>query len=476
MVWSLQVSGERIYAEAFTGIYFSDDEGSSWTQLNFGQSQSQLYSLSVCKNKLFIADDSGRSVVSLDNGLTWKSITLPGVYSDFFSPFIMINDQYLFVCGYMNPVYRASIGSPTQWEYNWLSACLVDQWVLSGNKIWASTTNGVYFTDNSGESWSRAGLAGKTLDALYADDTCLVAAVNAEQVMYTKDGGSHWSALNRGLEGVAVTCFSRNNKNIFCGSDKGVYYWNTPFYTWQSIGLTGNRINCLEFKKDSLFAGTENDGLWFTKDKGSSWGKMKLDLQNQGINDLSIANGSIAVATWEGLFLSHDSGLSWTQNLTSFDYRLILSTEIVNDICFAGTHKYGVFVSSLNNNNWEEMNSGLLVTGIEDMKSSADRVYLRSYSNGLWYSSIPIINGSGEVSQANHFKIYPNPVTDKVWIGSLSGSEELTLSVYGINGICLSVKRIRANTQQDLSNLPQGVYWLVIRNSEEKITTRVIKI
>jgi len=475
IVWSLQVSGERIYAETFTGIYFSVDEGSNWTQLNFGQSQSQLYALSVCKNKLFIVDDSGRSVISTDNGLTWKSITLPGVYSDFFSPFIMINDQHLFVSGYMNPVYRAPIGSPAQWEYNWLSSCLVDQWVLSGNKIWASTSQGVYFTDNSGESWSRAGLAGKTLDALYADDTCLVAAVNSEQVMYTKDGGSHWSALNRGLEGVTITCFSRNNKNIFCGSDHGVYYWNRPVLTWQSIGLTENRITCLEFKKDSLFAGTEEDGLWFTKDKGSSWGKINLDLQYQNINNLSIVNGSIAVATWEGLFLSNDSGLSWTQELTSSDNRVILSVEIVNDICLAGTDANGVFVSSLVNNNWDEMNSGLPVIYIEDIKSSADRVYLKSYANGLWYSSIPIINGSGEESLQNHFKIYPNPVTDKVWIGSLSGSEELTLTVYGINGICLSEKRIRANTQQDLSNLPEGIYWLVIRNSEEKITARVIK-
>lgn len=474
-VYSLQISGERIYAETFTGIFFSTDEGLNWIPLDYGQNQTEGQVLSVYQNKLFIVDYTGRSVVSTDNGSIWKSITLPGGTASFFLPAIMINDQHLFVSDFMGPIYRASIGSPTQWEHNSLSSCLVDQWVLSGDKIWASTSKGVYFTDNSGESWSRAGLSGKTLDALYIDDTCLVAAVMSEQVMYTKDSGSHWSALNRGLEGVTISCFCRNNKNIFCGSDHGVYFWNRPVLTWQSIGLTGNRITCLEFKKDSLFAGTEEDGLWFTKDKGSSWGKINLDLQYQNINDLSIVNGSIAVATWEGLFLSNDSGLSWTQELTSSDKRVILSAEIVDGICLAGTVANGVFVSSLVNKNWEEMNSGLPVIYIEDIKSSADRVYLKSYTNGLWYSSIPIINGSGEESLQNHFKIYPNPVTDKVWIGSLSGSEELTLTVYGINGIFLSEKRIRANTQQDLSNLPDGIYWLVIRNSEEKITVRVIK-
>jgi len=475
LVYSLQVSGERIYAQTFTGIYFSADEGSTWTQLDDGLSQSQLCAFSVCKNMLFIADDSGRSVVSIDNGLTWKSITLPGVYSDFFTPFIMINAQYLFVCGYMNPVYRASIDSPAHWEHNWLSNCLIDRWVILGDKIWASTSNGVYFTDNSGESWSSAGLSGKTLDALYADDTCLVAAVNSEQVMYSKDGGSHWSALNRGLEGVAIICFTRNNNNIFCGTDHGVYFWNRPVLTWQSIGLSGNRINCLAFKKDSLFGGTEEDGLWFTKDQGSSWKKINIDLQYQNISDLSIVNGSIAVVSWEGLFLSHDSGLSWTRELTSMDNLFILSTEIVKDICFAGTVEKGVFVSSLATRNWEEMNAGLPVTYIEDIKSTADHVYLKSSSLGIWYSSIPVINGSGEESIQNGFKIYPNPVTDKVWIGSLSGSEELTLTVYGINGICLSEKQVRANSEQDLSNLPKGIYWLVIQNSEKRITTRVVK-
>jgi photosystem II stability/assembly factor-like uncharacterized protein len=422
-------------------------------------------------------DGMGRAVVSQDNGLTWKSITLPALSLDsFFSlPAILINDKNLFVSDYMGAIYLTSIDSPIHWEHGWISSCEIDQWVISGNKIWASTFNGIFFTDNSGETWTNAGLAGKKLDALYADDTCLVAAVNAEQVMYTKDDGAHWSALDRGLEDMTISCFSRNNMNVYCGTDQGVFFWNRTVLSWQSIGRTENRIQCMEFKKDTLFVGTGEDGLWFTKDKGSSWGKINQDFKYQEVSDLSIVNGTIAVATWEGIFISNDSGLSWTPGLTSLDRSIILSIEIVKDICFAGTVEQGIFVSSLSNPNWQEMNEGLPVTYINSIKSSADRVYLKSSSLGIWYSGIPVINGLPDESVQNHFKIYPNPVTDKVWIGSLSGSDEMTLSVFGINGTCLSEKLIRANTQEDLSFLPDGIYWLVIQNSEQKISARIIK-
>lgn len=70
------------------------------------------------------------------------------------------------------------------------------------------------------------------------------------------------------------------------------------------------------------------------------------------------------------------------------------------------------------------------------------------------------------INELSHqvFKLYPNPVTDKVTIGLDNGTYEMGL--YASNGALLKSATITHNHIEDLSNLPYGTYFFILKNVE----------
>lgn len=71
--------------------------------------------------------------------------------------------------------------------------------------------------------------------------------------------------------------------------------------------------------------------------------------------------------------------------------------------------------------------------------------------------------GTQEVSRATR-SVYPNPATDLVFIQTDESFLEARL--YSLTGQLLSATTLRAEKQIDLSTLPQGLYWLQLRDRQ----------
>ena len=74
----------------------------------------------------------------------------------------------------------------------------------------------------------------------------------------------------------------------------------------------------------------------------------------------------------------------------------------------------------------------------------------------------------------NSLKIYPNPTRDKVSV-SWEQDEPVTIQVYGISGALLVNQEISGSqTQLDISQLPAGVYVVVVKGANTNNTSKLI--
>ena len=78
-VWSLLATESRLFAGTAKGIFFTDDEGSTWQKANLPRPQAHhqmIFSLAV-KGRSILAGTNSHVYLSEDFGATWQQIKVP---------------------------------------------------------------------------------------------------------------------------------------------------------------------------------------------------------------------------------------------------------------------------------------------------------------------------------------------------------------------------------------------------------------
>lgn len=74
------------------------------------------------------------------------------------------------------------------------------------------------------------------------------------------------------------------------------------------------------------------------------------------------------------------------------------------------------------------------------------------------------------------FDAYPNPVSETLQISIESKNSSSQLKIYNAQGIALREEKLNSlSLNYDISNLPNGVYYLNIVNGEQRQTKKIIK-
>jgi len=97
-------------------------------------------------------------------------------------------------------------------------------------------------------------------------------------------------------------------------------------------------------------------------------------------------------------------------------------------------------------------------------------------SSGLWDSYIAKYNGSviglkGDIHEPNYASIFPNPVNDAVFIKTNYDFENIAI----LNSLGQEVAYYSYSDEVDVSNLPSGIYWLVLKSDDYSTTKKFIK-
>ncbi len=322
--------------------------------------------------------------------------------------------------------------------------------------LFAGTSRGFYRSRDGGGLWEPVldDFLSDAVRAFAVKTDGDIFAGSLRTVFHTADDGKNWSARNLGLPGDYVFAMATTDSGyIFAGTfDSGVFRSSDNGVTWVQVnnGLTNDRVlSLLANEKGQLFAGTFSSGIFRSDDNGETWTAANSDLSG----NISAGRGyalalnsrqHLFAGTSLGLFRSEDSGETWTQIDSGFAIKVgsnaVLSIAInPQDHVFAGTYN-GVFRSTDNGETWSPLTDAfmlpdnyimsifsLLATENGDIFAGTDRygLFLSKDNGNTWrkaeaglgntFVNDIVINEKGNVFAATHAGVFFSNDRGEIW-------------------------------------------------------------
>ena len=297
----------------------SENQPNRWTSLNQGLTDVAVTALATDGATLFAGTMNAGVFRSIDQGIHWEPINLGLVALDIQT--LAVSDRFLFA-GTSTGVFRLVLSNTDQSPWESVNENLTHRNVkvllIKAETLWAGTLEGgVFRSKNSGETWSQTNLHQVDIQALYATE------VSEEMLQNTVE----LTALRQVLVDGTYLLFAGT-------SEDGTFYSTDDGITWRSIGAVRalKNITCFTRAKkpnlnNLLLAGTAGGGIF------------RL----------------IAVIDREEIKLQWESIVT---NPTDLYIRCLLPDPNSN-ILFASTIKGGIFQSIDEGNVWAPINDGL---------------------------------------------------------------------------------------------------------------------
>ena len=246
---------------------------------------------------------------------------------------------------------------------------------------------GVFFSDDYGETWEpiNSGLGDGFILCLSADENGTVYAGTVRGgVFRTKEGGKTWESIKSGLKFVEVKSLLSHHGIMYAGTGKGVYQWDEAARTWSVVapGLEQILIASLAMTNTSqLFAGTAGKGLYrIDATKQGTWQKVgdplvdpKEHLTHTHIRVTTVSpQQHLYVGTQDGgVYRSKDSGKTWKPVGRSLPNDSIRGIVVTRAALFVATGR-GIFKNNFQNAKWVPVNNGLTELSIQVMMASSE--------------------------------------------------------------------------------------------------------
>ncbi|MFN8505609.1 WD40/YVTN/BNR-like repeat-containing protein [Kouleothrix sp.] len=269
-----------------------------------------------------------------------------------------------------------------------------------GRLMLATTTNGIYRSDDGGESWaaSNTGLDFPNPDVLLllGDGRRAVVGTNGGGMYRTEDAGASWQhvVLPEGTLFINRLVGAADGSKLFARTSAGLYRSDDAGRAWRLVegspDSKRNTIMAITADGRQLFSG-DDLGLYRSDDDGLTWRALGQDQGIQLVGRLALAdNGQqMVVDTQAGLFYSADGGQSWRRIKPDPDESITQVVALTPD----GRH---IFVANYNrvyrsDDGGQSWQAGALpksAVGINQLRPDRDgrRVFAITYADGLYRS------------------------------------------------------------------------------------------
>ena len=317
-VLSLMEHGSLILAGTNkAGVFISVNNGDSWASSNKGMPRDPVVtSLAEIGNTIFAGLYFGGVYRSTDNGNTWESLAT--------SPF-QISSLY-----------------------------------VSGNNLFAGSTNGLSMSSDNGNTWisRNSGLPSNPwINTIRATSTSLIVGTFYKGTYRSNDNGATWQVLSGLPVDANVQSLAVDNGKIFAGvTNSGIYISIDNGDSWTSLGgFPLEIIYSLSYIGNTLYAGTFNSGLYKSTNNGSSWSSMNLGRTNT-VSCIIPQGANIVVGTSDGIYRSSNSGSTWStanNNLTAIPINSISASG--SKVLAGAQFTNGLFISNDQASTWSSV-------------------------------------------------------------------------------------------------------------------------
>lgn len=369
-----------------------------------------------------------------------------------------------------------------------------------------------------------------------ADGSIIVGTSNG--IYRSTDSGDSWSLSSTGIPSSDGTIlrFTANGSRIFAGTREGVYLSDDNGVTWSLSESFGFSVFGLQTLSNQVFAGTMGGGIFKSMDNGATWTNNNAGLFTDSIYSLMVNGSDLFAGTYgHGIFLSNDQGANWSQELSNSDPTVVRTMAVTTTRILAGVSIQispigafnGLFRSTNGGQNWYPFSaySGLPTPGnlpVAAMYASASTALLasggqiyRSNDNGNNWTALmngfsatlpygiacfaetseyifcgveaggagpifripkgQVLTGINHLEQKAEINLFPNP-SNGIQLSldyHVHGNINHEWCIYDANGRLVFQHEL--DNQEGLISIPTtldvGTYVSVVKNSEGLVTT-----
>jgi len=197
---------------------------------------------------------------------------------------------------------------------------------------------------------------------------------------------------------LRVPCITVSGTNLFAASvdPRGEsFLWvstdgGTNWHNYPAPAITG-----LAISGSILLAGTQWFGVFVSTNSGASWTAVNEGLPRrtddttgiETVRSLFVSGTNLYAGTYPrgGLFHSTNNGTNWGP--TGLTDHVVHALAISGTNLFAGTYYGGVFLSTNNGTNWTSVNTALTDTLINALAVSGTNLLAGTYEDGVFLST-----------------------------------------------------------------------------------------
>jgi photosystem II stability/assembly factor-like uncharacterized protein len=525
-------SKEILFAGTFDyGVYRSTDSGQNWYLANTGMQEFSITALSSFSN-IILAGTIGQNISDIYYSTNLGNSWLPGFryYDMHITSSFAVKGNSIFA-GNGDGLLRSADTAK-----RWMPTCLfcIDGYIraldVSGNEIYAGTSKECLITADDGINWthSKNGLTNIFVTCMDVCNKKIFAGSN-NGLYRSSDNGNHWtivdsipaneitdifvrgnlvfvSDLNARLfrstnfgetwENVFYQTYIGNiwsfamdgNNNLYIGAGDGVfkssYNGNTLTKISDSWNLSFPHVRTVVVNGNSIYAGTESNGVFTSGNLGTTWQQTNTGLTDTSITSLAMNGNTLFAGTANtGIFKSTDSGLHW--NSSNCYYLPVASVNMlyaINGIIFAGLDNNGVIFSSDNGVNWAQNIEGMGNRAVQSFIVANNYAFAGTYGNSVMrqpYSDLIRNNITVQNLIFDLYQNYPNPFNQTTAIRyGLSKTSNVNISIFDITGRKIEefINKIH-NAGSYLvnwngENYPSGIYFYRMTIGNSSITKR----
>lgn len=261
-IYSLAEVGKKLYAGTDRGVFRWEDNTNTWVQM--GLENFSVYSCAAT-SKSFYAGTYGGGVFRLDDGEDNWIPANTGLIASFVYSLADI-DGSIYAGTYGGGVFRSEDRGDSWIPINsGLSDTFVRSLGVIDGFLHAGTRSGDVFRLDD-DSWTLTNLSDKVFMKLFIKVGERLYATKLNNVLCSEDGGETWTPAGNGLpqRSFYIRSLESFGGNVYVISSQGIYLLEDGGDTWNDIntGLTDHYVKSLAMAGDTLYAGTEGDGVF----------------------------------------------------------------------------------------------------------------------------------------------------------------------------------------------------------------------
>ena len=348
--------GDTIYANMGSDYFYSTNGGDLWQRLTYFQDGGRISQIAIIGNTIYItrtrqkgvffSNDNGKSWTKIDNGLTGQGhLTLFTSGSTLFAK--------------MEPhVFRLKAG-----ENAWIKLIIKDsskktaaesdikKFFVSGEIIYAATVDGELFRSTDMGDWWHAikpnGMQSFDGEMAVVQNTvfCIDSSSAGRRVFRSHDAGNSWTVFNPNWTNqrlYSITALSQ--KMLYVGTEKGVFRSTDAGDSWTkaSAGIIYRGMGDLVSFENALYA-VAGEGIFKSIDRGDSWSL---------VNDGLIANSGTKMASGGGI-------IGWSGVKLAVSGGKLYAATCKNDSSFWNPDTADIFYLAEDKKSWKAIHANM---------------------------------------------------------------------------------------------------------------------